>query len=40
MAGTSVPRVVVVTRQTEYDALIARQGTRGQAAFFLERRAQ
>ena len=40
MAGTSVPRVVVVTRQTEYDALIARQGTRGQAAFFLQRRAQ
>ncbi len=38
MAGTSVPRVVVVTRQTEYDALIARQGTRGQAEFFLQRR--
>ena len=40
MAGTSVPRVVVVTRQTEYRALIARQGTRGQAEFFLEGRAQ
>jgi len=40
MPGTSVPRVVVVTRQTEYDALIARQGTRGQAEFFLQRRAQ
>jgi NAD kinase len=40
VAGTSVPRVVVVTRQTEYRGLIARQGTRGQAEFFLEQRAQ
>jgi NAD kinase len=40
MVGTSVPRVVVVTRQTEYRGLIARQGTRGQAAFFLAQRAQ
>lgn len=36
-AGT-VPRVVVVSRQTEYQALIARHGTRGQAEFFLSRR--
>ena len=40
MAGSSVPRIVVVTRQTEYDALVARQGTRGQAEFFLQQRAQ
>ncbi|CAN5676031.1 NAD(+)/NADH kinase [soil metagenome] len=33
MAGT--PRVVVVHRRTEYDELLARHGTRGQAAFFL-----
>jgi NAD kinase len=38
--GTSVPRVVVVTRQTEYRALVAKQGTRGQAEFFLRERAQ
>lgn len=30
-----VPRVVVVHRTSEYDALVARHGTRGQAAFFL-----
>jgi hypothetical protein len=40
VAGTAVPRVVVVTRETEYRALIARQGTRGQAEFFLAARAQ
>ena len=34
------PRVVVVTRQSEYQALLAAHGTRGQAAFFLERRGQ
>jgi hypothetical protein len=33
MAGT--PRVVLVHRRTEYDELLARHGTRGQAAFFL-----
>jgi hypothetical protein len=33
MAGT--PRVVVVHRRTELDELVARHGTRGQAAFFL-----
>jgi hypothetical protein len=32
------PRVVVVHRRTEYDGLLARHGTRGQAAFFLSTR--
>jgi hypothetical protein len=32
------PRVVVVHRQTEFDELIARHGTLGQAAFFLSTR--
>src|SRR4051812_33222665 len=32
------PRVVVVFRRTELDELIARHGTRGQAAFFLSTR--
>jgi NAD kinase len=34
----STPRVVVVHRRTEYAELIARHGTRGQAAFFLASR--
>lgn len=34
------PRVVVVTRPTEYEALLARHGTHEQARFFLERRGQ
>jgi NAD kinase len=34
------PRVVLVTRPSDYDRLLARHGTRGQAAFFLERRGQ
>jgi NAD kinase len=34
----AIPRVVVVTRQTEYAALIARHGTREQARFFLATR--
>jgi hypothetical protein len=38
MAGTSVPRIVVVARSTEYAALLARHGTREQARFFLETR--
>jgi hypothetical protein len=38
MAGTSVPRIVVVARLTEYSALLARHGTREQARFFLEGR--
>lgn len=32
------PRVVVVTRRTEYEEMIATHGTRGQAAFFLSTR--
>lgn len=42
MAETTgkVPRAVVVTRASEYDALLARHGTRAQAAFFLGRRGQ
>ena len=35
---TLTPRVVVVTRRTEYDELLATHGTRGQAAFFLSTR--
>ena len=40
MAGGSPPRVVVVTRATDYEALLARHGTREQARFFLETRGQ
>lgn len=39
MAGQA-PRVVIVTRETEYQLLLARHGTRAQAAFFLESRGQ
>ena len=39
MAGP-VPRVVVVTRSTPYEALLERHATRGQAQFFLETRGQ
>jgi hypothetical protein len=35
---TLAPRVVVVHRRTEYDELLRRHGTRGQAAFFLSSR--
>lgn len=35
---TLAPRVVVVHRRTELDELVARHGTRPQAAFFLRRR--
>lgn len=35
-----IPRVVVVTRKTYYEELIARHATRQQAAFFLETRGQ
>jgi hypothetical protein len=38
MARTAVPRVVVVSRATEYAALLARHGTREQARFFLDLR--
>ncbi len=34
------PRAVLVTRETEYDALLARHATRGQADFFLRTRRQ
>jgi NAD kinase len=34
------PRVVVVTRRTEYEGLLARHATREQARFFLETRGQ
>lgn len=40
MIGGSPPRVVVVTRATDYQALLARHGTREQARFFLETRGQ
>lgn len=36
----TVPRVVLVTRPTELEALLARHATRAQARFFLERRGQ
>ncbi|TQV78469.1 NAD(+)/NADH kinase [Denitrobaculum tricleocarpae] len=34
------PRVVLITRQTEYASLLAAHATRGQAAFFLQSRGQ
>ncbi len=34
------PRVVLVTRQSEFDCLLATHATRGQAEFFLEQRGQ
>jgi NAD kinase len=40
VSGGSPPRVVVVTRATDYQALLARHGTREQARFFLETRGQ
>jgi hypothetical protein len=36
----ATPRIVVVHRRTEYDDLLARHGTRGQAEFFLATRGQ
>ncbi|MEL6340336.1 MAG: hypothetical protein AAGJ56_02880 [Myxococcota bacterium] len=38
--GGKAPRIVTVTRETEYQLLLARHGTRAQAAFFLESRGQ
>ena len=38
--STLSPRVVLVSRETEYAALLARHGTRGQAEFFLSSRGQ
>ncbi len=40
MTGALAPRLVLVTRETEYEGLMARHATRGQAAAFLRRRAQ
>ncbi len=40
MTGALAPRLVLVTRETEYDGLMARHATRGQAAAFLRQRAQ
>ncbi|MHC5020009.1 MAG: hypothetical protein ACYTGX_07850 [Planctomycetota bacterium] len=37
---SSQPRVVVVTRPTEYEWLLQRHATRQQAAFFLQTRGQ
>jgi NAD kinase len=36
----SIPRVVIVTRDTEYEMLLAKHATRGQAKFFLQERGQ
>ena len=38
--GTKRPRAVVVTRPTEYEALLGQHGTHGQVEFFLESREQ
>lgn len=38
--GTNTPRVVLVTRPTQFDLLVARHGTAAQANFFLETRGQ
>ena len=38
--STNTPRVVFVTRETDYELLIARHATRDQARFFLETRGQ
>ncbi|TVV76232.1 NAD(+)/NADH kinase [Sphingomonas solaris] len=38
--ATLTPRAVFVTRETDYDLLLARHATRGQAQFFLESRGQ
>jgi NAD kinase len=38
--ATNAPRAVFVTRETDYELLLARHATREQARFFLERRGQ
>ncbi|MFD1330958.1 hypothetical protein ACFQ4O_03005 [Methylopila musalis] len=38
--ATNAPRAVFVTRETDYERLLARHATRGQAKFFLETRGQ
>ena len=40
MTGALAPRLVLVTRETEYEGLMARHATRGQAQAFLRQRAQ
>ena len=40
MTGTLGPRLVLVTRETEYDELLVRHATSGQATAFLRRRGQ
>ena len=40
MTGALAPRLVLVTRETEYEGLLARHATRGQAAAFMRRRSQ
>ena len=40
MAATGTPRVVIITRATEYSHLLQVHGTLGQVRFFLERRGQ
>jgi hypothetical protein len=40
VSGTLAPRLVLVTRETEYDGLLARHATRGQAMAFMRRHAQ
>lgn len=40
MKFSQEPRLVVVTRRTAYEQLLARHGTKGQASFFLKSRAQ
>lgn len=40
MTGALAPRLVLVTRETEYEGLLARHATRGQATAFMRRRSQ
>ncbi len=40
MSSTLTPRIVLITRPTELEGLIARHGTRNQAEFFLRSRGQ
>jgi hypothetical protein len=40
VSNTLAPRLVLVTRETDYDQLLARHATRGQAEAFLRRRAE
>ena len=40
MTGALAPRLVLVTRETEYEGLLVRHATRGQATAFMRRRSQ